>query len=268
IAEHIALRPGPDIQFPADHVHRMDLVHAMRLVADAFPRLSPLVFENIFARGDIELAGIRLQTSGVLSRLGLTAVNPFFAVVFVDATCAPRIDGGVQFAVEAGHRPDPRSRSDLPQIAPGRASLVNEDMSWGGGRQSRRQSARLLPVPDAGPGVELAVVHHHRLYGEMQRVIAEPSAIDPFLAPREPEHFRLVLCLFGTGNSAIQAAVEHDQTGNVGVREPRFAVVVPLAEVAVVDAEVDMPRVRHAVVSGSAAGDVKVDPAPLPGIEL
>src|SRR5262249_53787181 len=125
VAQHVALRPRPEVQFPTDYLHGVDLLHAVRLSADARPGLPAFINVDAVAGGVVELAGERQKTSRV-SVGRRSAVGPLVAVVFVDAALAARVNGGVQLAVEAGQAQNPRPVADLPQVAPGGAALVNE----------------------------------------------------------------------------------------------------------------------------------------------
>ena len=107
--------------------------------------------------------------------------------------------------------------------------------------------------------VQLSLVHNHRLHGIVVRLVSQTSTIDPFSAPGEAEYRGFVFRMVGIGDPAIKISVEGNQSGNQRVGRAGLTVVRPAAKIAIVDAELGMPRIRHRVAHRSIAGKIKAE---------
>jgi hypothetical protein len=102
----------------------------------------------------------------------------------------------------------------------------------------------------------------------MIRVAAQPAAGDPFLAACPAEHLGRILRVLGVGDTAVEIAFKDNQASDQRVVRPRLAAIFPGREVAVVDAEMHVPRIAHRVVPGRASGQMEIDAPAAFAIEL
>ena len=102
----------------------------------------------------------------------------------------------------------------------------------------------------------------------MSGVAPQPTTIFPVGASGPSEDACCIHRVVGVGDTPVELTVEGDQSRDQRIARPRFTAVCSPADIAVVDAEMDVTGVGHRAVTGRAASDLQVDPAAAERVEF